>query len=184
MKNLSFLIIVFFGITLSSFGQGVKPAPEDKAVVYFVRTSSAGFAINFSYFDSDQFFGLFAGRGYIRYECKPGTHLFWARSENKSFVEAEIEAGKIYFMEAVVQMGFVKAGVRLEPVDPKNAKKMKNILKVIDKKAPETMTDEEIKIEAENFKDVIERGLSKYQEEKGKGDEFGRLEKTMFYEIK
>lgn len=91
--------------------QGIQPPPPDKAVVYFVRSSSAGFAINFSYFDSTRLIGIFAGKGYFRYECEPGFHLFWARSENKDFVEAEVEAGKIYLIEAISQMGWVKAGL-------------------------------------------------------------------------
>jgi len=181
MKKNQLLSAMLLLISLSSIGQGITPAPADKAVVYFVRDSDYGFAINFSYFDSDKLFGLFAGKGYIRYECSPGTHLFWARSENKDFVEAEVEAGKIYFIQAIVQMGFVKAGVRLQPLDPNNTKKMKGILKVINKKQPESMTEDDLKIETANFKDVIDRGLGKYREEKEKGYSFERLEKTMFY---
>jgi hypothetical protein len=181
MKKIQLLSAILLLISLSSIGQGITPAPADKAVVYFVRDSGTGFAINFSYFDSDKLFGLFAGKGYIRYECSPGTHLFWARSENKDFVEAEVEAGKIYFIQAIVQMGLVKAGVRLQPMDPSNKKKMKGILDLINKKPPESMTEEDLKIESDNFKDVIARGLSKYKEEKEKGESFERLEKTMFY---
>ncbi|MEI6682881.1 MAG: hypothetical protein WCO44_09655 [Bacteroidota bacterium] len=134
MKTNLFLITLFLTLTTSLFSQEIPPAPSNKAVVYFVRPSSTGFAINFSYFDSTKLIGIFAGKGYFRYECEPGTHLFWARSENKDFVESHVEAGKIYFLEAVVQMGWVKAQVALEPVDPNNAKKMKGILKVLAKK--------------------------------------------------
>ena len=181
MKKIQLLSAILLCISFSSIGQGITPAPADKAVVYFVRASSTGFAINFSYFDSDKLFGLFAGKGYIRYECSPGTHIFWARSENKDFVEAEVEAGKIYFIEAIVQMGWVKAQVRLQPLDPNNKKKMKGILKVINKIPPDSMTEEELKVESVNFKDVIDRGLIKYKEAKEKGESFNRLEKTMFY---
>lgn len=181
MKKIHLISAFLLCIAFSSFGQGIPPAPADKAVVYFVRPSGTGFAINFSYFDSDKLFGLFAGKGYIRYECSPGTHLFWARSENKDFVEAEVEAGKIYFVEAVVQMGWVKAQVRLQPLDPNDKKKMKGILKLVNKKPPQHMTDEELKIESGNFTDVIARGLAKHKEAKEKGESFERLEKTMFY---
>lgn len=182
MKRTALLFQFICCFALFTFSQGVEPAPEGKSVIYFVRPSGTGFAINFSYFDSDKFIGIFAGKGYIRYECDPGSHLFWARSENKDFVEAEVEAGKVYFIEAVVQMGWVKAQVVLQPIDPKNAKKMKPLLKLINKKAPEIMTEDEIKIESENFQDVILRGLSNYKEDKESGDTFKILEKSMFYE--
>ncbi|MFZ4522055.1 MAG: hypothetical protein ACOYNC_10130 [Bacteroidales bacterium] len=180
MKKLQLLLAIFICSISASIGQGIPPAPADKAVVYFIRSSNTGFAINFSYFDSDRLFGLFAGKGYIRYECSPGSHLFWARSENKDFVEAEVDAGKVYFIEAIVQMGFVKAAVRLQPIDPTNQRKMKGILKIIEKNEPESLTDEDVKIENEKFQDVITRGLEKYKEEKVNGEKFNRLEKTMF----
>ncbi len=181
MKTVSLFVAFVLYSAFCAFGQGIQDPPEDKAVVYFVRPSGSGFAINFSYFDSDKFIGLFAGKGYIRYECNPGTHLFWARSENKDFIEAEVEAGKIYFVEAMVLMGFVKAQVALLPINPDNPKKMKSLLKVIDKKAPESMTADELAIESENFKDIIARGLNKYREDKEEGDTFKMLEKSMFY---
>ena len=52
MKTMIFLIAFLLALTTSLTGQDIQPAPLNKAVVYFVRTSSTGFAINFSYFDS------------------------------------------------------------------------------------------------------------------------------------
>lgn len=140
-----------------------------------------GFAINFSYFDSTQLIGKFNGPAYIRYTCEPGTHLFWARSENKDFVEADLEAGKIYFIEAVVNMGGLKAAVKLEPVDPKDEKTMQKVLKLLGKKTSESFTAEELKAEEEKMKDIIAKGLAKYNEEKQKGKPVAKLEKTMSY---
>src|SRR5687768_7278818 len=99
MKKQIFLVVLFLLITISLIAQNIEPAPPDKAVIYFTRTGSLGLAINFSYFDSTKLVGVFNGPKYIRYECEPGTHLFWARSENRSFIEGEVEAGKIYFIE-------------------------------------------------------------------------------------
>lgn len=163
------------------FSQGINPAPENKAVVYFVRPSSMGFAINFSYFDSTKFIGKFSGNKYFRYECEPGVHLFWARSENKDFVEADVEAGKIYFIEALPKMGAVKAGVQLLPLDPNDPKGMKKIFKLVNEKPSESFTAEELEIEATSNKELIERGLEKYREYKAKGEIFERLERTMYY---
>ena len=181
MKNSIIVIAMILFSSVICFSQGINPAPENKAVVYFVRPSSMGFAINFSYFDSTRFIGKFNGPKYLRYECDPGVHLFWARSENKDFVEADVEAGKIYFIEALPKMGAIKAGVKLLPADPNDPKKMKKILNLINKKPSESFTAEELEIEATSNKELIERGLEKYREYKAKGEIFERLERTMYY---
>jgi hypothetical protein len=182
MKTLIFIAIIMLCAFASAEAQTIAPAPPDKAVVYFVRLSSLGFAINFSYFDSTQLIAKFAGPGYVRYVCDTGRHLFWARSENKSFVEADVEAGKIYFIEAMVRMGAIKAGVELDPVDPNNAKRMNKIFKMITRDNPASSTPEELKIEEQKMQDVITRGIEKYKADKQKGKEISELTKTMYYE--
>ena len=181
MKKIAAILLFGILFQIKSQSQEIPPAPAEKSVVYFVRASGLGFAINFTYFDSTKLIGKGNGTNYIRYECEPGHHLFWARSENRDFVEAEVEAGKIYFIEVVPQMGAIKAGVQLKPVDPSNEKTMKRILKLLDKKTPENFSAEELEKEAENSKDVMERGLEKYREEKEKGKKTDCLEKEMYF---
>lgn len=94
-----------------------------KAVVYFVRTSSTGFLINFRYFDYDKFIGKFAGRGYIRYECDPGEHAFWVGASNSSYVTANLEEGRIYVIETIPVTGMAYAKVNIEIPDRLNSKK-------------------------------------------------------------
>jgi hypothetical protein len=179
-KKFVFIVpLVFF--TLSVLSQNLMPAPEDKAVVYFVRTSSYGFAINFSYFDSTTLIGVFNGPKYIRYECDSGQHLFWARSENRDFVEAELEAGKIYFIEAIVKMGAVKAGVELVPVNADDPKKMEKIFKLLNKKTSESFTEDELKNETIRLQGAIDRGLEKYEKDKRSGVIYPKLLKSMYY---
>ncbi len=183
MKNSIILFSVLFINTIMCVGQDIKPAPEDKAVVYFVRTSAVGMAINFSYYDSTRLIGKFKGPKYIRYECKPGVHLFWARSENRDFVEADLEAGKIYFIEAAVKMGAMKARVELLPLNPNDQKKMDKVIKLLTKKSSESFTPEELEIETKNSQDAISSGLNKYTEDKAKGTASLQLEKSMYYVI-
>jgi hypothetical protein len=161
--------------------QSIEPAPADKAVVYFVRTSSMGFAINFTYVDSALLIGKFSGQGYIRYTCDPGKHLLWARSENRDFVEADVEAGKIYFIEAIVTMGAMKAAVQLDPTNPKDEKAMKRILKIISKNQAETFSDQELKAEQIKKQDAVRKGLEKYATDKQKGKKMNVLDRSMFY---
>lgn len=181
MKKKYLLAISLLVITLSVFGQTPEPAPADKAVVYFVRTSSLGFAINFSYFDSTKLIGVFNGPKYIRYECEPGKHLFWARSENRDFVEAEVEAGQIYFIEAIVKMGAIKATVGLDPVDTNDKKRMERIFKLLDKKPSESFTEDELASETKRLQDAIDKGMEKYIEEKNKGKVAAQLTPSMNY---
>lgn len=182
MKKQILFIISLFLITLSAIGQNIEPAPADKAVVYFTRTSSMGFAINFSYFDSTTLIGVFNGPKYIRYECEPGRHIFWARSENKDFVEAELEAGKVYFIEAIATMGAVKAGVDLVPVDPNDVRMMKKIFKLLAKRYSESFTADELQFESTRLQDVIARGIEKYTNDKNTGKIYPQLTKEMNFE--
>lgn len=181
MKKLAIIFLMGMLQNSNLISQEIAPAPADKAVVYFVRTSGLGFAINFSYLDSATLIAKGNGTGYVRYECEPGNHLFWARSENRDFVEAEVEAGKIYFLEAVPTMGAIRAAVQLRPVDPSKEDVMKRIFKLMDKKKPGNPTPEELKKESEEMQDVILKGLEKYKEEKEKGKKPDRLEKNMYY---
>lgn len=161
--------------------QGIKPAPKNKAVVYFVRPSSYGLLINFSYFDSTKFIGKFKGPNYIRYECEPGIHLFWARSENKDFIEADVEEGKIYFIEAIPITGAIKAGVQLVPINPRDPKVMKQVMNLVNKKPSESFTVEYLESETKNLQDLIVRGIDLYKKEKSEGEVFSRLDRTMYY---
>lgn len=174
---------LFLQLVVSNIiAQGIQGPAAGKSVVYFVRESPLGLVINFSFFDNDKFIGKFDGGDYIRYECEPGEHLFWARAENRDFITADLEPGKIYFVEVVPQMGFVKASVKLIPVGPKETKIMNPMLKLVNKKAPVTYPQEELDAENERLQEAISQGLAKYEEELKSGAVFSRLEKNMFYD--
>ena len=140
---------------------------DEKATVYFVRASSLGAVINFALSDGEQVIGRINGMKYMRYECEPGKHLFWARSENKSFVEAELEPGKTYLIDVIPQMGGIKAGVALMPVDKSNYK-LKRIQKLVSKKEPVSFDANELAKLQSKFTEVIERGMSRYEKRKAK----------------
>lgn len=182
MNRQSLVITGLLFISVSVFGQGVEPVPSDKAVVYFARPSSFGFAINFSYFDSTRLIGIFDGHKYIRYECQPGRHLFWARSENKDFVEAELEAGKVYFIEAIVQMGLIKAGVELKPVLPDDKERVKRVVKLINERPSSSLSVQHLNSEATRLSNVIERGMKQYAELKSQNKLIVQLSKEMYHD--
>jgi hypothetical protein len=181
MKNitLALLSLLLFSFTKAN---EITPPSEGKAVIYFVRTSSTGILINFSYFDKDKFIGKFHGHGYFRYECEPGEHIFWAKSENRDFITANLEAGKIYFVEADAKMGGLKARVELMPVNPAKDTKLMNIIEyMVNKREPEIFTADYLQTENEKWKDDIQKGLDRYQELVTKQEKIERLNEEMFY---
>jgi len=91
------------------------PVP-DKALVYFMRPSGFGFAINFQIWDGDRFIGLSQGKSYFAYECDPGKHLFIGMAENKRGVEADLAPGKSYYIITQVKMGGWRARMGFIPV--------------------------------------------------------------------
>jgi len=60
--------------------------------------------------------GLSQAKSYFAYECEPGEHLFIGRAENKRAVEADLEAGKSYYIITQVKMGAWKARMAFIPV--------------------------------------------------------------------
>ena len=94
----------------------IEGPPADKALVYFMRPSGIGFAINFQIWDGEHFIGLSQAKSYFAYECDPGTHLFIGIAENKRAVQANLEAGKSYFVVTQVKMGAWRARMAFIPV--------------------------------------------------------------------
>lgn len=162
MKLRFLLTTLLCVIAFAADAQAVLPAPEGKSVVYFVRTSSLGFANGFAYFDSTKFIGKFGAPKYLRYECKPGHHVFWAKSENVDFVDATIEGGKVYFIYVDVDTGVEKPIVHLQPVDPKNRDVMARILKLMNKKSPVVIDPDDLAADAKEYKSEIRKALSQY----------------------
>jgi hypothetical protein len=90
--------------------------PPEKAMVYFMRPSGMGFAINFQIWDGNHFVGLSQAKSYFAHQCNPGEHLFIGIAENKVAIEGDLEAGKSYYIGTNVRMGAIKARMDFTPV--------------------------------------------------------------------
>jgi hypothetical protein len=90
--------------------------PPDQAIVYVMRPSGMGFAINFQIWDRDRFIGLSQAKSYFAYPCAPGKHLFIGIAENKVAVEADLAPGKSYYILTDPRMGGWRARLAMEPV--------------------------------------------------------------------
>ena len=93
-----------------------EPKP-DKALIYVVRPTSAGFAVKSWFFSDDQALGVNRGSSYFFADVEPGKHVFWSKSENVDAVELEVEAGKTYYLQQHVKIGGLKARTKLEVLD-------------------------------------------------------------------
>jgi len=168
MKKLSqllFLIFLFFGIN-SVFSQKiinqpiVKPS-QGKALVYLTRSNGA-MMVNFRVYDKNLFIGSLVYGNYFLYECEPGQHLFWAASENRDFVEANLEADKVYVIDLEARIGAFVAAVALVPQNPKEKKHRKKLYKTV--KNETSIIKLESQLSSEGKETNIEAALEKYKE--------------------
>lgn len=90
---------------------------QDKALVRFMRPSGFGCAINFNMLDGEKVIGNSVAKSQFDYLADPGKHLFVATAENKAFLEAELEAGKTYYVITRVYIGAWTARVAFLPVN-------------------------------------------------------------------
>ena len=103
---------------------------------------------------------------YLRYECNPGENLFWASSENKEFITADLKAGGTYIVMVDVIMGMMKAHVGLKPMPTDDKDIFDRVKKVVNSRDAK-VTDEKT-IEAKNKKlgeKFIPEMLKRYNEE-------------------
>lgn len=162
IKLLVLSILLVFAVSETQ-AQGFQPPAEGKAVVYFVRVSAMGFAVNFEYFDGDKYIGAFKGKNYMRYECEPGKHLLWASSENKEFITADLQAGGTYVVIVDIEMGIGKARVGLRPITAKATDVFDRAKELVKEKVPQVTEQEKIDKMNIKLKDFIAEKLEKYE---------------------
>lgn len=183
MKN---LLVLFLFITNFAFAQELDTPKEGKVLVYFTRYDATGFLINFKYFDGDKYLGKFNHGKYMVYECEPGKHIFWSKAENFDFVEAELEAGRVYIIDSRPQVGAIKAGVNLVIFNKELSnydRYKKRIFKSLENGTRYLPSEDDINKEAEEIKDLTAKGMEKFKKLKSEGsDRIGILTDGMFFD--
>lgn len=178
-RNLLLALALTFSFSQVTFSQTNKYHVEsdDKATVYILRTKPLGAAINFRYFVDSTFVGKCNYGKYFKIYLEPGKHLIWAKAENRSFMEADVEGGKTYVIDARPMMGGFKAGVKLEELDTDmNEKQLKRFKKYFDKRAKLiTFSNEDLAKGKEKFAENVKYGLEKYNKLKEKNKGIGAL---------
>jgi hypothetical protein len=99
-----------------STDKSTHPTPEPlegKALVYVLRPATLGFAIQTKLAVDGEWVGANRSRNYFFLNLDPGEHYFCSKSENRSSLAVTLEAGKTYFLEQKIKMGFMKARNKL-----------------------------------------------------------------------
>ncbi len=121
---LKFVFVAVLVLMMSGCGSSlmmrVKPADApmgSDALVTFFRPSVFGGAIKFGLWDNENFLGILTAGSYIQYRTHAGEHLFISQAENWSYVKADLEAGKEYYVIGKVFPGVWKARCALDPIN-------------------------------------------------------------------
>lgn len=111
-------LMIIFGCASSMMTKvpPVKHPESNHAVVTFLRPTSFGGAIQFGIWDAENFVGVLSANSYIQYLATPGEHIFMGRAENWSYVKANLEGGKNYYILGNVFPGVWKARIAFNPV--------------------------------------------------------------------
>ena len=161
MKNLLFLLLTFVLTIQISFAQdnyeklkacGTKEvefkietdkknhptpdAPADKALIYVLRPTMIGFGIQSKLAVDGEWKGVNRGKTYFYLMVEPGERFFCSQAENQDYLKLTVEAGKTYYLQQKVEMGFFKARTNLVMMTAEEGvKKLKDVnLSVFEKK--------------------------------------------------
>ena len=101
------------------------PTPEPsngKAMIYVMRPTMAGNKVQTKLAVDGVWKGVNRGNNYFFFEVEPGDHYFCSVSENHDVMPLKVEAGKTYFLQQHISMGFMKARNNLEIMEEAKAK--------------------------------------------------------------
>jgi hypothetical protein len=94
--------------------------PEDKALVVFLRPAFRDHAISAAVYEDDRFVAIVMAHTHINHLTQPGTHRYMVVSEAADFLDADLEGGKIYFINVVPRMGMWRARFSLTAITPQS----------------------------------------------------------------
>jgi len=88
-------------------------AAPDKALIYVIRPTMMGHKVQSKLAVDGKFVGVNRGDNYFFFNLEPGEHYFCSQSENRSALSLNVEAGKTYYLQQKMKMGFAKARTKL-----------------------------------------------------------------------
>lgn len=100
----------------------VPEPPADKALLFVVRPTMMGNKIQTKLAVDGQWVGVNRGNNYFFFTLDPGEHFLCSTAENRSVMKLTVEAGKTYYVQQKIRMGFMKATNILEAIDEREGK--------------------------------------------------------------
>ena len=97
--------------------------PADAAIVYVLRPTMIGQKIQTTLAVDADWKGVNRGNNYFFFTLPPGEHAFCSKAENRSVMSLTVEAGKTYYLQQHIEMGFVKARTSLDQMTEAEALK-------------------------------------------------------------
>ncbi len=95
----------------------------DKALIYVLRPSLMGNKVQSKLAVDGEWKGVNRGNNYFFFTLDPGEHSFCSKAENSNVLVLKVEAGKTYYLQQHVQMGFMKARTKIDPMTEEEGKK-------------------------------------------------------------
>lgn len=126
-RSILLLVVLFLAgcAGSSDYMKNVEPAQVkavaslDDSLVVFARPSGLGFAVQSPVFDvteeSPELIGIVSAKTRIAHTAAPGKHRYMVIGESAAFLDAELLAGKTYYVTVSPRMGLWKARFALAP---------------------------------------------------------------------
>lgn len=92
----------------------IPEQPVDKALIYVLRPSMIGMAIQSKLAVDGDWKGVNRGNNYFYFALDPGEHFFCSVAENRSVLKLNVEAGKTYYLQQHISLGVAKARNKIE----------------------------------------------------------------------
>ena len=123
-----FYVSLFLCLTFTSQSFAQIPEPEDgKGLVVFYRPKKfSGGAITFNIQDQDKNYGPLKNGNVIYVQANPGQHTYFSQVISADAITLTIEPGQVYYVKAIVRVGYVAGRPKFEQVDEKKALKELN----------------------------------------------------------
>lgn len=144
-----------------------------------MRVRGGGILTPFVFFDGDRVIGRISGEKYFKYECDPGEHIFWAKSEHRSFLSANLSPGKVYIIEAWALIGVFRVNVQLKPVNPKTDK-LKKFQKLLATRKSQDLAQDKLDRLNNQLETYMTKGLERFEQLESKGKIFNVLSPDMY----
>ncbi len=97
--------------------------PADKAMIYIIRPTMMGNGVQTKLAVDGDWKGVNRGNNYFFFTLEPGEHYFCSEAENRSVLTLKVEAGKTYYLQQHIEMGWAKARNSIDVMPEDQAKK-------------------------------------------------------------